>query len=163
VHWLIVPRHPQRFDEVGTLLRRNGVAFAQRSDGAEPAASQPVFLVDTLGELQMFYAAADVAFVAGSLVPIGGHSLLEPAVLGLPMLSGPHHHNAQDVADLFEQCGALRIVRSKEELAQKTCDWFDDPARGRADGECGRQAVAQSRGAVTRLVAMVAPLLSRPA
>jgi 3-deoxy-D-manno-octulosonic-acid transferase len=84
-------------------------------------------------------------------------------VLGLPMLSGPHNHNAQDVADLFEQCGALRIVRSKEDLAQKTCDWFDGPARARADGERGRQAVAQSRGAVTRLVAMVAPLLSRPA
>ena len=111
----------------------------------------------------MFYAAADVAFVAGSLVPIGGHSLLEPAVLGLPMLSGPHNHNAQDVADLFEQCGALRIVRSKEDLAQRVGEWFDDPARARADGERGRQAVAQSRGAVSQLVAMVAPLLSPPA
>jgi hypothetical protein len=67
------------------------------------------------------------------------------------------------VADLFEQCGALRVARSKEDLAQKACDWFDDPARARADGERGRQAVAQSRGAVTRLVAMVAPLLSPPA
>lgn len=160
---ILVPRHPQRFDAVRALLRRRGVEFASRSAGEEPAARHGVFLVDTLGELQMFYAAADVAFVAGSLVPIGGHSLLEPAVLGLPMLSGPHNHNAQDVADLFEQCGALRIVRSKEELAQRTCDWFDDPARARADGERGRQAVAQSRGAVTRLVAMVAPLLSRPA
>ena len=160
---VLVPRHPQRFESVRALLRKRGVEFASRGSGEEPAARHAVFLVDTLGELQMFYAAADVAFVAGSLVPIGGHSLLEPAVLGLPMLSGPHNHNAQDVADLFEQCGALRIVRSKEELAQKTCDWFDDPARGRADGERGRQAVAQSRGAVTRLVAMVAPLLSRPA
>jgi 3-deoxy-D-manno-octulosonic-acid transferase len=160
---ILVPRHPQRFESVRALLRKRGVEFASRSSGEEPAARHTVFLVDTLGELQMFYAAADVAFVAGSLVPVGGHSLLEPAVLGLPMLSGPHNHNAQDVADLFEQCGALRIVRSKEELAQKTCDWFDDPARGRADGERGRQAVAQSRGAVTRLVAMVAPLLSRPA
>ena len=160
---ILVPRHPQRFESVRALLRKRGVEFASRSSGEEPAARHTVFLVDTLGELQMFYAAADVAFVAGSLVPVGGHSLLEPAVLGLPMLSGPHNHNAQDVADLFEQCGALRIVRSKEELAQKTCDWFDDPARGLADGERGRQAVAQSRGAVTRLVAMVAPLLSRPA
>jgi 3-deoxy-D-manno-octulosonic-acid transferase len=104
-----------------------------------------------------------VAFVAGSLVPVGGHSLLEPAVLGLPMLSGPYNHNAQDVADLFEQCGALRIVRSKQGLAQKVCEWFDDPVRAREDGERGRLAVAQSRGAVSRLVAMVAPLLSPPA
>jgi len=160
---ILVPRHPQRFDAVRGLLRRRGVEFAERSSGEEPTPQHPVFLVDTLGELQMFYAAADVAFVAGSLVPIGGHSLLEPAVLGLPMLSGPHNHNAQDVADLLEQCGALRIVRSKEDLAQRICDWFDEPAAGRADGERGRLAVVQSRGAVARLVEMVAPLLSRPA
>ncbi|MCM2310245.1 MAG: lipid IV(A) 3-deoxy-D-manno-octulosonic acid transferase [Steroidobacteraceae bacterium] len=160
---ILVPRHPQRFDSVRALLRKRNVEFASRSTGEEPAPRQSLFLVDTLGELQMFYAAADVAFVAGSLVPIGGHSLLEPAVLGLPMLSGPHNHNAQDVADLFEQCGALRIVRSREELAQRICNWFDDPARARADGERGRLAVTQSRGAVTRLVAMVAPLLSLPA
>ena len=160
---IMVPRHPQRFDSVRTLLRRNGVEFAQRSSGESPAPEQTVFLVDTLGELQMFYAAADVAFVAGSLVPVGGHSLLEPAVLGLPMLSGPHTQNALDVAELFEQCGALRIVRSTEELAERVCQWFDDPARARADGARGQQAVAQSRGAVGRLVAMVVPLLSPPA
>ena len=119
--------------------------------------------MDTLGELQMFYAAADVAFVAGSLVPVGGHSLLEPAVLGLPMLSGPHTHNAQDVADLFEQCGALAIVRDADELAARISAWFDDPAGARAVGEHGRQAVEQSRGAVGRIVAMVTPLLSPPA
>jgi 3-deoxy-D-manno-octulosonic-acid transferase len=160
---ILVPRHPQRFEAVRALLRKRGLEFAQRSAGEEPMPRHTVFLVDTLGELQMFYAAADVAFVAGSLAPIGGHSLLEPAVLGLPMLSGPHNHNAQDVADLFEQCGALRIVRSTEELAHRVCEWFDDHARARADGERGRQAVTQSRGAVTRLVAMVSPLLSRPA
>jgi len=160
---ILVPRHPQRFEAVRTLLRRKGVDFAQRSSGREPTATDPVYLVDTLGELQMFYAAADVTFVAGSLVPVGGHSLLEPAVLGLPMLSGPHTQNAQDVADLFEQCGALRIVRSTEELAQRVSQWFDDPELARADGARGQQAVAQSRGAVDRLVAMVVPLLSRPA
>lgn len=160
---VLVPRHPQRFESVRALLRRRGVAFAQRSAAEVPGAAHAVFLVDTLGELQMFYAAADVAFVAGSLVPVGGHSLLEPAVLGLPMLSGPHTHNAQDVAELFEQCGALGIVRSPEELAERVGRWFDDPDAARADGARGRQAVAQSRGAVGRLVAMVAPLLSRPA
>ena len=81
-----------------------GCAFAQRSSGQVPRAGDAVFLVDTLGELQMFYAAADVAFVGGSLVPIGGHSLLEPAVLGLPMLSGPHTQNCQDIAELLQQC-----------------------------------------------------------
>lgn len=157
---ILVPRHPQRFDAVRSLLRRRGRGFAQRGSGQAPGANDDVFLVDTLGELQMFYAAADVAFVGGSLVPIGGHNLLEPAVLGLPMLSGPHTHNAQDIADLLLQSGALRIVRSREDLAQRVSDYFDDPDRARQDGARGREAVAQSRGAVGRLAEMVLPLLS---
>jgi 3-deoxy-D-manno-octulosonic-acid transferase len=156
---ILVPRHPQRFEAVRTLLRRRDVPFAQRSAGAAPGPQEAVYLLDTLGELQTFYAAADVAFVGGSLVPVGGHNLLEPAVLGMPMVSGPHTQNAQDVAELLQQCGALRIVRSREELAQRVTEWFDDPARARADGERGRQAVAQSRGAVARLVEMIAPLV----
>lgn len=157
---VLVPRHPQRFEAVRALLRKRGVGFAQRSQGEIPAAGQPVFLLDTLGELQAFYAAADVAFVGGSLVPIGGHNLLEPAVLGLPMLSGPHTHNAQDIAELLQKCGALRIVRSREELAQRVTECFDDPERARAAGAQGRQSVAQSRGAVAQLVEMVVPLLN---
>jgi 3-deoxy-D-manno-octulosonic-acid transferase len=156
---LLVPRHPQRFEAVQALLRRRGVRYAARSSGRMPADGDEVFLVDTLGELQMFYAAADVAFVAGSLAPIGGHSLLEPAVLGLPMLSGPHTQNGQDVADLLESCGALRIVRSPSELAHALLHWIDDPAAARAAGESGRATVAASRGAVGRLVTMVEPLL----
>ena len=159
---ILVPRHPQRFEAVRALLRRRGLAFAQRSAGTEPAAGDAVFLVDTLGELQLFYAAADVTFVGGSLVPIGGHNLLEPAVLGLPILSGPHTQNAQDVAELLQECGALRIVRSSEELAQRTGQWFDEPALARAAGAQGLATVAQSRGAVDRLVTMIEPLLSRP-
>jgi 3-deoxy-D-manno-octulosonic-acid transferase len=159
---ILVPRHPQRFEAVRALLRRRGLDFAQRSALAEPRPRDAVFLVDTLGELQVFYAAADVAFVGGSLVPVGGHNLLEPAVLGLPMLSGPHTQNAQDVAELLQECGALRIVRSREELAQRIGEWFDDPALARADGARGLETVAQSRGAVDRLVTMIEPLLSRP-
>lgn len=158
---ILVPRHPQRFDAVRSLLRKRGHAFAQRSSGERPTDAHDVFLVDTLGELQTFYAAADVAFVGGSLVPIGGHNLLEPAVLGLPMLSGPHTHNAQDIAELLTQSGALRIVRSREDLAQRVGDFFDDPERARSDGARGQEVIAQSRGAVGRLVEMVLPLLSR--
>jgi 3-deoxy-D-manno-octulosonic-acid transferase len=158
---ILVPRHPQRFDAVRNLLRKRGHAFVQRSTGERPSGAHDVFLVDTLGELQTFYAAADVAFVGGSLVPIGGHNLLEPAVLGLPMLSGPHTHNAQDIAELLAQSGALRIVRSREDLAQRVGDFFDDPERARSDGARGQEVIAQSRGAVGRLVEMVLPLLSR--
>jgi 3-deoxy-D-manno-octulosonic-acid transferase len=156
---VLVPRHPQRFETVRALLRKRGVGFAQRSLGELPRAADAVFLVDTLGELQMFYAAADVAFVGGSLVPIGGHSLLEPAVLGRPILSGPHTQNGQDVADLLIQTGALRIVRSQEELAQRLLAWLGDPAGAQLDGAGGRHAIAANRGAVNRLVAMIDPLL----
>jgi 3-deoxy-D-manno-octulosonic-acid transferase len=158
---ILVPRHPQRFDAVRSLLRKRGHAYAQRSSGELPVDAQDVFLVDTLGELQMFYAAADVAFVAGSLVPIGGHNLLEPAALGMPILSGPHTHNAQDIAELLAQAGVLRIVRSREELGQRVADYFDDPERARQDGARGQEVINQSRGAVAQLVEMVLPLINR--
>jgi 3-deoxy-D-manno-octulosonic-acid transferase len=156
---LLVPRHPQRFDAVRALLARGGHAFAQRSAGTLPAAGDEVLLVDTIGELQMFYAAADAAFVGGSLVPVGGHSLLEPAVLGLPVVSGPWTQNAPEVADLLTQAGALATVRDADKLARQVLECFDDPARARADGEKGRAAVAANRGAVQRVVEMVLPLL----
>lgn len=157
---VLVPRHPQRFEAVRALLRKRGVGFAQRSEAAVPTAGQPVFLLDTLGELQAFYAAADVAFVGGSLVPVGGHNLLEPAVLGLPMLSGPYTHNAPDIAELLLQGGALRIVRDREELGRQVSEWFDGPEAAREAGTRGQRAVAQSRGAVQRLVEMIVPLLN---
>jgi 3-deoxy-D-manno-octulosonic-acid transferase len=158
---LLVPRHPQRFEAVRTLLRKRGTGFAQRSSGELPRADDDVLLVDTLGELQMFYAASDVAFVGGSLVPIGGHSLLEPAVLGLPILSGPHTHNGPDIAELLAQSGALELVPDRESLAQALLTWLDVPSRAREAGEGGRRAVAANRGAVDRLVAMIEPLLVR--
>ena len=156
---LLVPRHPQRFETVRTLLRRRGERFVTRSSGATPSAQDAVFLIDTLGELQMLYASADVAVVGGSLVPVGGHSMLEPAVLGLPLLSGPYTHNGQDVAELLERQGALRIVHSREALSHDLLAWVDDPAAARAAGEQGRLAVAANRGAVDRLLAMIEPLL----
>jgi 3-deoxy-D-manno-octulosonic-acid transferase len=157
---ILVPRHPQRFEAVRGLLRRRGLRFAQRSLGEEPSSTQPVFLVDTLGELQMFYAASDVAFVGGSLVPVGGHNLLEPAVLGLPVLSGPYTQNAQEIADLLAASGALLIVQDEAGLARALVDLLSSPTLARETGEKGRRAMAQSRGAVERLVALVEPLLS---
>ena len=159
---IVVPRHPQRFEAVRGLLRRRGVKFTQRSAGQLPDAADEVLLVDTVGELPLFYAAADVAFVGGTLVPVGGHNLLEPAVLGMPMLAGPHTHNAPDIAELMSGCGALHTVRNAEELAQRLIAYFDDPALARADGARGEQVLAQGRGALERVVAMVGPLLSPP-
>ena len=156
---VIVPRHPQRFEAVRAALRRGGISFTQRSSGGAPAEGDAVFLLDTLGELQTFYAAADVAFVGGTLVPVGGHNLLEPAVLGRPILAGPYTHNAPEIARLLAESGALSIVSDAAELARQVTGLFDDPPRAAAAGGRGESAVAANRGAVDRLLALIEPLL----
>ena len=160
---VLAPRRPQRFAAVRELLDARGVAHAVRSQGAEPAPDDAVYLLDTLGDLQAFYSAADSAFVGGSLVQVGGHSLLEPASLGLPLVSGPHVHNAPDVAALLAGVGALETVADAAALAAAVALVFEDPENARARGERGREAVAANRGAVGRVADVVADLVSRPA
>jgi 3-deoxy-D-manno-octulosonic-acid transferase len=159
---VLVPRHPPRFDGVHAwLARKRGLpGVARRSLGESPKPGDAVYLVDTLGELNAFYAAGDVAFVGGTLVPIGGHNLLEPAVLGKPVLSGPNTYNAQEVADQLVQAGAVRIVANADELGAQVARYFAEPELARADGAKGAAAVEQSRGAVDRLVKLVEPLLT---
>ena len=160
---VLAPRHPQRFAAVRELLESLGVAHAVRSERAEPGPGDAVYLLDTLGDLQAFYSAADCAFVGGSLVPVGGHSLLEPASLGLPLLSGPHVHNAPEVAALLAGVGALETVNDAAARADCVARCFDDPENARARGERGRDAVAANRGAVGRVADVVVDLVSRPA
>jgi len=156
---ILVPRHPPRFAEVAANLRDQGVNFVSRSSGAGADAGTEVFLVDRLGELLSFYAAADVAFVGGSLVPIGGHNLLEPASLGLPVLSGPNNFNSADVARLLVECGAVRIVDDASQLSAAVCELLADPSARAAMGANGRKAIEDNRGAVRRLMDFLAPLL----
>jgi 3-deoxy-D-manno-octulosonic-acid transferase len=113
---VLVPRHPQRFDEVRGLLGKCGMQFVTRSSGAPIASDISVVLVDTMGELLSFYACADLAFVGGSLVPVGGHNLLEPAALGVPTLCGPHMFAAQDIADQLREAGGVVQVSAPEKL-----------------------------------------------
>jgi 3-deoxy-D-manno-octulosonic-acid transferase len=111
---LLAPRHKNRFESVAALLERGGWRFVRRSGGAVPALDSTVWLIDTLGELTTLYAAADVAFVGGSLVPVGGHSLLEPAALALPVLAGPHQFNNPDIARIMlAQGAALPVVAGR--------------------------------------------------
>jgi len=156
---VMVPRHPPRFGEVADWLREQGVQFVTRASGAATAAETEVFLVNTLGELQPFYAAADVAFVGGTLVPIGGHNLLEPAAVGRPVLAGPDNFNSADVARLLVEGGAVRIVHDAQELATAVCELLADPAARARMGKSGRQAIEANRGAVDRLMEFLAPLL----
>ena len=156
---VMVPRHPPRFGEVADSLRAQGMNFVTRSSGAATAGDTEIFLVDTLGELLSFYAAADVAFVGGTLVPIGGHNLLEPASLGLPVLAGPNNFNSADIARLLVEGGAVRIVNDAPTLAATIGDLLADPAARTSMGANGRKAIEANRGAVKRLMEFLEPLL----
>ena len=156
---VLVPRHPQRFAAVRDMVRQQDIRVISRTDGAACDASTKVYLGDTMGELMLFYAASDVAFVAGSLVPVGGHNLLEPAALGLPLLSGPHVFNAQEIADMFVAKGACRLVHDAEELATAVESWLADPAAASRMGDVGREILERNRGSLARLMATIEPLM----
>jgi len=156
---VLVPRHPPRFAEVAAALKDQDVPFVTRTSGAPVPPNTQVFLVDTLGELPPFYAAGDVAFVGGSLVPIGGHNLLEPAALSLPILAGPHNFNSADIAKMLVERDAARIVQDAHTLAAKVGDLLADPTARATMGASGRKAVDDNRGAVARLMQFLEPLL----
>jgi 3-deoxy-D-manno-octulosonic-acid transferase len=156
---LLVPRHKDRFATVAELLARRGVRFARRSGGVTPDAGSQVLLVDTVGELALLYASADVAFVGGSLVAVGGHNLLEPAALGLPVLTGPHYFNSREIALLLLKQGAALQVTDAQELAAVLRRLLDDPEERRRIGAAGKQIVESNRGSVARLLALMDPWL----
>jgi 3-deoxy-D-manno-octulosonic-acid transferase len=152
---VLVPRHPERFARVARLCRRRGLTTVQRSTRRVAEPSTEVFLGDTMGELPLLYAAADVAFVGGSLVRVGGHNVLEPAALGLPVVVGPHTFNFAEVTRMLLDRGAARCIGSSAELADCVLEWLGDASRRHAVGERGREVVEGSRGALEALVALV--------
>jgi 3-deoxy-D-manno-octulosonic-acid transferase len=155
---VMAPRHPQRFAEAAQTLTQSGVRFVRRSQGA-PAADTEVLLLDSLGELLDFYAAADVAFVGGSLVPVGGHNLLEPAALGVPVLTGPHNFNGAEVARLLVERGAAEVVHNPAELSARLQTLLTDAGERARLGTAGRACVDSNRGALQKLLALIEPLL----
>jgi len=156
---VLVPRHPERFAVVRDIIDKRGFSLVSRTDGRPADAKATVFLADTMGELPMFYAASDVAFVAGSLVPIGGHNLLEPAAVGVPVVTGPHNFNAQDIADLFVDMGACLKVDDPDELARTVSGLLNDNEEARRLGQAGRAVLEDNRGALERLLVLLEPLL----
>ena len=156
---VIVPRHPQRFAEVARLLGTMGVAYARRSDGEAMAPTVAVLLGDSLGELPSYYAASDMAFVGGSLVPRGGQNLIEACAAGIPVLFGPHTFNFSQASDDAVAAGAAVRVASPGELKQAVQRLLADPDRRRAMGMAGKAFCERHRGATARTVDLVAGLL----
>jgi 3-deoxy-D-manno-octulosonic-acid transferase len=147
---ILVPRHPERFDDVAALCRDRGYGLIRWSQGP-PSATCDVFLGDTMGEMMRFLAAADVAVVAGSFQPVGGHNVLEPAALGCPAVFGPHMFNFQEAAAGLLAVGGGRQVAEGEALADALLDLLRDEAARRTAGEAGRAMVEANRGALRRL------------
>jgi 3-deoxy-D-manno-octulosonic-acid transferase len=164
---VIAPRHQPRFEQVAKLLQESGQSWARFSnvggEGVAAPADVSVLLLDTLGDLENFYAAADLAFVGGSLVPVGGHNLLEPAALGVATLAGPYQHNAPDIAQRLAARDAVLMVRNEAELATAVLRLMADAPERRRRAEAARAAVAENRGALERVLAIVSESLAAAA
>lgn len=160
---LIVPRHPQRFDEVEKLIAAHGLAVQRRSglgqDSVVAAATQ-VLLGDSMGEMFAYYAACDCAFVGGSLLPLGGQNLIEPAALGKPVLIGPHTFNFALVTEQAIAAGGAALVADADALMAQGAALLQDPAELASMGQKALAFANQHRGATPRTVAAIKPLLA---
>jgi 3-deoxy-D-manno-octulosonic-acid transferase len=158
---LLAPRHRERFAEVPGLIESAGFRCLRRSAlDPDSWSDGEVLLLDTLGELAQVYSLASVVFVGGSLVPTGGHNILEPAVAGKPVVVGPHMENFQEIADTFHAESAMVQVASADELGREVSALMLDEPRRRALGERARGLVGRNRGAVGRTTDALAPLLA---
>jgi len=156
---VLVPRHPERFAAVAKLCRRRGLKVVRRSAGAgEVDADTRVYLGDTMGELSLMYAASDIAFVGGSLVRAGGHNILEPCALGLPVLFGPHMRNFLQISEMAVERGAGVQVSGVPELVEAVGRYLSDANLRFSAGERGRELVRENRGALKKTLAVLAGL-----
>lgn len=152
---ILVPRHPERFVEVISLVKQEGLSTECRSAKKPIDETIQVYVSDTMGELMLMYAVADVALVAGSFVQVGGHNMLEAAVLHKPILTGPVLFNFAEVSQLLLDAGGMCIVHNAEEIAQKILAWFADENLRLRVGENAYNVVAANRGALERQLALI--------
>lgn len=152
---VLVPRHPERFGTVAELCRQRGYNTVLRSERLPCTSETDVFIGDSMGELALFYAASDVAFTGGSLVFHGGHNLLEPAALGVPVVTGPHVFNFVEICELLLQAGACVKVKDTGELLNILSRWLGDANERHRVGQRGREVVEKNRGALHSVMVMI--------
>ncbi len=157
---ILVPRHPERFEEAARKARAAGFKVALRSHSETCAEDTECFVIDTMGELMRYYACADVTFVGGTFAPVGGHNLLEPAALGKPVLFGPHIGNTEDAArKLVESGGGLKL-ESGEQLTAAVLHLFGEAKAQKQAGEAAQQVVTEGRGALEKNLSIVRRFLA---
>ncbi|RRV17542.1 lipid IV(A) 3-deoxy-D-manno-octulosonic acid transferase [Pseudomonas saudiphocaensis] len=159
---ILVPRHPERFATVYELCCKLGFGTVRRSLNEPLESNTQVLLGDTMGELLFLYALADVAFVGGSLVPTGGHNLLEPAALGKPVLTGPHLFNFLDIAAQLRDAGALVEITNAAELAGQIDALRQNPSEIERMRKAGLEVLRNNQGALNRLLAGLGRLINPP-
>lgn len=162
---MITPRHPQRFDQVAELLHRHGLRYQRRSgldleNGATLPAELQVLLGDSMGEMYMYYAACDVAFVGGSLVPLGGHNLIEACAMGKPVLTGQHTFNFSEITDQAIAAQAALRADGARSMLQEACALLNDEPRRSSMGNHARAFFLQHQGATERTMQVIEPLLN---
>jgi 3-deoxy-D-manno-octulosonic-acid transferase len=157
---LIVPRHPERFPEVGALCTQNALTVINRTSKQSCNQEADVYLADTMGELKMLYAAADVAFIAGSMVAVGGHNLLEASAIGVPVLFGPYMANFKEIANKVLAYKAAIQCHDKDDIVRVIRQLHSDMDYRDLLVENGKEFIYQNRGALNRLCEILAEELS---
>ncbi len=158
---ILVPRHPERFDSAFRLATEAGFRTYRRTEQEHIPADSEVFVVDTMGELMRFYAAANVAFIGGSLAEVGGHNPIEPAALGVPVLLGPHVFNFEAICQQMQATGGLEVLPNEKEVQKRLLDLLNHPAEAKAMGQKLMEEVAAGRGAVERVMVQLRTLIAR--
>ncbi len=161
VQWLLVPRHPQRFDEVAALVAQSGCSVSRRSAWGDAPAPADVWIGDSLGEMALYYALADVALLGGSFLPLGGQNLIEAAACGCPIVMGPHTFNFSEASQLALEAGAARRVASMEEGVRAAVELARDAAARKVAATAGEAFAAAHRGAAAKTAEAVLALLRR--
>jgi 3-deoxy-D-manno-octulosonic-acid transferase len=159
---VIVPRHPQRFDEVARLIDKTGLALQRRSANQPVVATTRVLLGDSMGEMFAYYAACDVAFIGGSLLPLGGQNLLEACAVGRPVVIGPHTFNFAQATEAAIAAGAAHRVANTAQLRDTVVELLNDAPRRAGMGEAGRTFVREHRGATQRTIELIRQTLRDP-
>ena len=154
VQWMIVPRHPQRFDEVAALIEAEGFAVARRSAAGQPSESE-IWLGDSLGEMALYYGLADVALLGGSFEPLGGQNLIEPAACGCPVVMGPSTFNFAEAAQLSLAAGASLRVETMEQAVTSALKLVENRERREAMSQAAQAFSSSNRGAAERTAAAV--------
>lgn len=156
---VLVPRHPDRFEKVFALIEQQGFQVIRRSQGKKCEPATQIYFGDTMGEMLLLYAVSDVAFVGGSFITLGGHNMLEPAILEKPIITGPHLFNFTEISELLQEAKGAVVTQDANGLAAEVCHLFQNENYRKQMGANARDVVLANRGALAKQMRLVNTLI----